>query len=282
MDRPLFSVLIANYNNGRFLQEAIDSVLGQTYSYWEAIIVDDKSTDNSSEIYEKYKNDGRFHIYYNRENKGCGYTKRLCVDLARGELCGFLDPDDVLLPSALSQMVEAHYQNVDASLVFSRHFICNERLEVVGENRRLCIKEGKGYFTNGDYAQEHFSSFKKKSYAKTEGIAPYLKKAVDQDLYFKLDEVGRCVVLDDFTYKFRLVDSGISHEDSGIPAAYWNMIVGYEACKRRRLDPMQYSFKGFREYCMHWYRVGEEKACQSKSYKLGKALLKPLSFIKRV
>ena len=92
MNQPLFSVLITNYNNGRYLQEAIDSVLAQTYTNWEIILVDDKSTDNSFEIYEKYKDDGRFKIYYNEVNMGCGYTKHRCAELASGELCGFLDP----------------------------------------------------------------------------------------------------------------------------------------------------------------------------------------------
>ena len=49
--RPLFSILVANYNNGRYLQEAIDSILAQTYDNWEVILVDDKSTDDSPVIY---------------------------------------------------------------------------------------------------------------------------------------------------------------------------------------------------------------------------------------
>ena len=48
--RPLFSILMANYNNGQYLQEAIDSVLEQTYGNWEIILVDDKSTDDSRVI----------------------------------------------------------------------------------------------------------------------------------------------------------------------------------------------------------------------------------------
>ena len=71
MTHPLFSILIANYNNGRYLQEAIDSVLAQTYTNWEVVIVDDKSTDNSFEIYEKYKDDPRFHVCFNDVNRGC-------------------------------------------------------------------------------------------------------------------------------------------------------------------------------------------------------------------
>ena len=73
---PLFSVLIANYNNGRFLQQAIESVLTQTYSNWEIVIVDDASSDNSFDIYDKYKDDNRFVFKFNEKNEGCGSPKR--------------------------------------------------------------------------------------------------------------------------------------------------------------------------------------------------------------
>ena len=105
-DNPLFSVLIANYNNGRFLQEAIDSVLAQTYSNWEVVIVDDGSTDESRRVYDQFKEDDRIRVYYNGDNKGCGYTKKHCAKLAKGEVCGFLDPDDVILAEALELSVE--------------------------------------------------------------------------------------------------------------------------------------------------------------------------------
>ena len=49
--QPLFSVLIANYNNGKYLMDAIESVRSQTYSKWEIILVDDASTDNSADLY---------------------------------------------------------------------------------------------------------------------------------------------------------------------------------------------------------------------------------------
>lgn len=54
---PLFSVLIANYNNGKYLMEAIESVRQQTYANWEIILVDDGSTDNSKELYSELQKD---------------------------------------------------------------------------------------------------------------------------------------------------------------------------------------------------------------------------------
>ena len=52
---PLFSVLVANYNNGRYLEECLKSIFNQTYKNWEIIIVDDFSTDNSHDVYKKYQ-----------------------------------------------------------------------------------------------------------------------------------------------------------------------------------------------------------------------------------
>lgn len=83
-NQPLFSVLIANYNNGKYLMEAIESVRQQTYTNWEIILVDDASTDNSKELYKELEKDERIHIYLNEQNIGCGYTKRRCAELATG------------------------------------------------------------------------------------------------------------------------------------------------------------------------------------------------------
>lgn len=70
MKEPLFSILIANYNNGKYIKEAIDSVYIQDYSNWEIIIVDDASTDNSKEIYSEFINNPRIRVFYNEKNRG--------------------------------------------------------------------------------------------------------------------------------------------------------------------------------------------------------------------
>ena len=94
-----FSLLIANYNNGHFFEDCYYSIIPQTYTNWEVIIVDDKSTDNSVAIIKEFiKGDKRFKLFLNSENKGCGYTKNKCAYKSQGEILGFLDPDDGLFP----------------------------------------------------------------------------------------------------------------------------------------------------------------------------------------
>ena len=202
----LFSVLVANYNNARYLQEAIDSVLEQTYTNWEMILVDDKSTDDSQLIYDKYKDDPRFHIYYNEENRGCGYTKRRCAELANGELCGFLDPDDALMPTALEVMVKAHAEHPECSLIYSTCYRYsgdrNAEMPIwdyIGE-----IPEDSDFLIYRKKIISHFVSFKKDAYDKTDGIDPFFKADVDFDLYCRLEEVGKLFYLPQPLYYYRI------------------------------------------------------------------------------
>lgn len=224
----LFSVLIANYNNAFYLQESIDSVLEQTYTNWEVILVDDKSTDDSQLIYDKYKDDLRFRIYYNDKNRGCGYTKRRCAELANGELCGFLDPDDALMPTALEVMVKAHAEHPECSLIYSTCYRYsgdrNAEMPIwdyIGE-----IPEESDFLIYRKKLVSHFVSFKTSAYQKTEGIDPSLTAAVDRDLYYKLEEYGRLLHLPIPLYYYRInnehsISIGSKEADQN---AYYNCI----------------------------------------------------------
>lgn len=279
---PLFSVLIANYNNGHYIEVAISSVFSQTYTNWEIIIVDDGSTDNSTEIYDKYINYGNFKVSFNEKNKGIGYTKRKCVELANGELCGFLDPDDELLPHALEMMVNVFHKYNDISLVFSRMYICNANMDIISKSRVLNIPLEKSYFTNLDYNPEHFVTFSKNKYNLTEGISEKYQACVDLDMYFKLEEVGSLYILNKFTYKYRTnVEGSISNDI--YKDHFWGIIVKYDTALRRRLDPNEYVLEYFRNFIDYTYKIGihdgENKVLKSKSYRLGELFTKPLKAI---
>lgn len=98
------SVLMPVYNGERFLAESIESILSQTFSDWELVIVNDGSTDKSAEICKSYS-DKRIKYFANPENKGLIYTRSLAISKATSEFVAFLDSDDMALPDRLKEQV---------------------------------------------------------------------------------------------------------------------------------------------------------------------------------
>lgn len=96
---PLISVVIANYNYGRYLAETIESVLAQTYPHVEIIFIDDGSTDNSLEIAQQYP-----ITVLVQENQGVSAARNNAAQYARGEYILFLDSDDLLYPDSLEAL----------------------------------------------------------------------------------------------------------------------------------------------------------------------------------
>jgi len=104
MSGPLVSVIIGNYNYGRFLTDAIDSALGQTYPCTEVIVVDDGSTDNSREVIAGYGNKITSIL---KPNGGMGSTCNSGFPRSGGDVVLFLDSDDLLLRGAVAHAVDA-------------------------------------------------------------------------------------------------------------------------------------------------------------------------------
>ncbi|MEO1180761.1 MAG: glycosyltransferase, partial [Cyanobacteria bacterium J06636_28] len=100
----LVSVIISNYNYGRFITEAIESVLNQTYSNVELIVVDDGSTDNSRDIIQSYSH--RLISVF-QENSGQGAAFNVGLTQASGDIICFLDADDYYRPDKLEKVVAA-------------------------------------------------------------------------------------------------------------------------------------------------------------------------------
>lgn len=111
--QPLVSVIIPVYNSEKYIAEAIESVLSQTYPSFELIIVDDGSTDRSSEICLSYP---RVRYEY-QENRGVAAARNRGIELAQGDFLAFLDADDFWLPEKLSLQVEAFDLNPSKEVV---------------------------------------------------------------------------------------------------------------------------------------------------------------------
>ena len=115
------SVIIPAYNGDRFIAEAIDSVLHQTYQNYEIIVVDDGSTDNTAQVVRQY---GKAVRYLSQRNQGVAASRNLGLAAALGDYIAFLDQDDVFLPHKLSTQVELMDRSDDLGIVNSGWQIC--------------------------------------------------------------------------------------------------------------------------------------------------------------
>ena len=121
----LISVIITNYNYGKYISEAIYSILNQSYENVELIIINDGSTDDSDKIINKIikKNPKRNIVYINRENRGVVYTRNEGLEAAKGEYICYLDADDYFNTDYLEKSYEIA-KDYDADVVYPNwHFV---------------------------------------------------------------------------------------------------------------------------------------------------------------
>src|SRR5215472_7974260 len=97
--RPRVSLVVTCYNYGRFLGQALDSLLAQTLTDWEAIVIDDASTDETGDVLARYLDDPRIRAIAHAERIGNIASYNEGLDQARGELVGILSADDYVLRS---------------------------------------------------------------------------------------------------------------------------------------------------------------------------------------
>jgi glycosyltransferase involved in cell wall biosynthesis len=268
------SILIANYNNGIFFKECYESLLAQTYTDWEAVIVDDCSTDDSvNTIRQLIANDNRVKIVLNDRNYGVGFTKDQCVKESTGDLCAFVDPDDALETDALEMMVQAFVKRTELVLAHASFTICDAQMNIIGEHTRArSVETNDPLFFNFDGEVTHLSMFSRKAYLATGGIDPYMKRAVDQDLYLKLYEQGPFGFVDAKLYKYRIHDRGVStatHDSGAEKALYWHWYACNAAAKRRGIVIEELFVKQFVSRKQYNDRLGEyERLRQKPAFKL--------------
>lgn len=152
MNKPLVSIIIPNYNRANLIGETLDSILAQTYTHWECIIVDDGSTDNSKEVIQKYVDkDNRFQLYDRPDDipKGANACRNYGFELSKGEYINWFDSDDIMHPEKLSKQISTlSKQNSNFSVCQSYVF----------ENN---IKNILGLRHNSIYSESPFEDFLK-------------------------------------------------------------------------------------------------------------------------
>jgi len=123
----LISVILPVYNGEKYLSEAIESILNQTYENFEFIIINDGSTDNSLELIEKYKEIDNRIIVISRENKGLIGTLNEGIEKSRGKYIARMDQDDISLPNRFEEQIKIMENNEEI-------IVCGSWINIFGNN----------------------------------------------------------------------------------------------------------------------------------------------------
>lgn len=127
MTGPAVCVIMPAYNAGRFIEEAIRSVMGQTYRNWELLVIDDGSKDDTVDVVKRLcREDGRITLLQNPQNMGVAHTRNRGLDLCDGRYAALLDSDDVWHPEKLEKQLLLA-QDTGADVIYCSYGIMDEQ-----------------------------------------------------------------------------------------------------------------------------------------------------------
>jgi len=235
------TVAMTCYNSIKFIEEAIKSIVDQSYKNWELIIVDDYSKDNTlkvvSECVRKHKIEEKVKILKHDRNYGYGRSLRDSIAGGDGDLIAIIDSDDALADvDAFKIMVEAHIDNPKASLCYSTYHGCLNTLKKGKVRNIKLIPKGETYLSclmkrNKRARVSHLKVFKRRLYDQTEGVNPTLIRSVDRDLVLKLEEVGKLEFIPKPLYIRR-------RHSQGLTSIFYRQSLAYR--KKVRSDKIQF------------------------------------------
>ena len=127
--KSLVSVIVPIYNVEKYLNCCLDSVIGQTYSNLEILLIDDGSTDKSGKIADFYaEKDGRIHVFHT-ENRGVSHARNIGLDNMKGEYCILLDSDDALRRDTIEQAVSLLEKEQLDCVVYKYQMVADETFD---------------------------------------------------------------------------------------------------------------------------------------------------------
>lgn len=232
--KPLFSVLSGTRNCLPFVGQMMRSVITQDYPNWEHIIIDDCSDDRTyiraCEIATGHSN---IKVIRNTHRRYCGMNYSGILEMATGKYCGILDGDDMLVPNAISAIVEAYENNPQVDFIWTQHKWGNTNMDRFKPGLSHFASKGTIFDSEGDslkHAYSHWRTFKTEM--RTRGpLFRKLKCTVDKDLGYTLEELGQGAFLKKELYLYRYHKQNMSHHSS--QKAKWREIRKYHKDKNR-------------------------------------------------
>lgn len=243
----LVSIITPNYNGARYLTYAIESVLNQTWSNWEMIIIDDCSTDQSLDIIKQYaRKEQKIKLISSQKKVGPANARNIGIDHARGQYIAFLDSDDIWLPQKLEKQIDFMHKN-DLVLTFSSYDIINRENFLIGHvqaPRYLSFYEELKGNSIGNLTAIYDQSQLRKRKFKCIGHEDYLFWLTI------LQEIHETKGMNEVLAQYRLVNNSIS--SNKLRAATWTWNIYFHELKLGLLKSsyyfIHYFFRSFDKY----------------------------------
>jgi glycosyltransferase involved in cell wall biosynthesis len=272
------TLIIINYNKGPYVREAIDSALNQDYSDYEILIIDDGSTDGSTEIIQEYEvNYEDIHVIF-QENKGVISTRNIAIMAAKGEFIVQLDGDDKLDENFLKWTVPVLKENENVGIVFCKTCLFGAR---------------SGNWNRGEYSIKRqltanliviTALFRKSDYLRTHGYRDEFKEGLeDWDFWLSIIELGKEVrEVNEIGFNYRILEDSRNSSYS---------LVVHQKLKQQIFEfhSELYLINGLNPVKLLWdIRVQESInndlsiKVRSLEYRLGNLLLKPFRVIQKL
>nr|WP_044977212.1 glycosyltransferase family 2 protein [Ruminococcus sp. HUN007] len=196
----LVSIIMPSYNTAKFIGESIQSVLDQTYTNWELIIVDDCSTDETDEIVKPYLVDKRIKYYKNKCNSGAAVSRNLALKEAKGRWIAFLDSDDLWKNDKLQKQITFMNDN-NYSFSYTRYYEINEN----GKANGIHVTGPKRISKNGFYNYCWVGCLTVMYDASKIGLVQIsdIKKNNDYAMWLKVCKKANCYLLDEELAMYR-------------------------------------------------------------------------------
>lgn len=201
---PLITVAMPIYNAGRYLRSAVLSVVSQTYTNWQLLIIDDGSTDNALETINDVHDD-RIRIIKDGMNKGLAARLNEAIDLAEGEYFARMDHDDFSYPERFQKQVKALNDSADIDLICVRAVTISEANEMVGylpyqlTHAEITAKPWRGFHMPHPTWMGRTVWFKRHRYSSD---SPYFCE--DQELLLRTYQVSRFSCIPEILLAYRL------------------------------------------------------------------------------
>lgn len=201
---PFVTVALPVYNAGKHLRLAVLSIVRQTFTNWELLIIDDGSTDNALQDISDI-NDVRIRIFRDGENRGLAVRLNEAIDMARGSYFARMDSDDVSYPERFARQIEALRNDRNLDLVATRAITIGENGQATGVfpyaifHKEICRQPWRGFYFPHPTWMGKIEWFRAHRYAVP---APYFCE--DQELLLRSYRRSRFGTLDEILFAYRI------------------------------------------------------------------------------